>query len=419
MPNDLQFATVKRMLIAPETGGPGVGVSALDNGASMIPTHAKFDFWKNGQILLEHDIMTGDNSPSDMVVGAQVPTIGFTMAWKGVETAAGDAVNMSAVTQTFAALRYMLENFIAPRLTTQGRTVTAGSAVGNLFTTSDVYNERDLIFVYQNGLYTPNRGEWTRCAHGNGAGGTPYVVSPNWTSAPNNTAIAYGSEQYIKPTTAAGLGFTHEVLIEIGGKQFLFNMGRIISAKISMSARQIVTLTAEYKFGSMQRLSVNRNALPIHRRESHPELQGRLCSMKFGDTAYEIESGEVDFGLTHVEVLSGNHEHGISNIAISGWNPTAAFVMHSDDNWEDRLAVGTKDTTLLQWGAGVLASARVNTGCIFFERGQVTSHDHVNADGIWRNQVTIAAKDPKYPDDLVSVPPNITIRGDLFRVGRA
>lgn len=403
-----ELSNRRRVLLRPEVQF-GISQNIGDDAAGAIPFDVLTMSLPEGTPeLLANERQTGENESTPMLVGGGMAKQSLSFAVKAADLVAGDTVDMS--THTKDAISYVLESVTQSRATTVGATLdAAGHTAEEVTVAAAPWTKNDLVLFHEPNALSPERGEWARIADA----GSPYSIDPDLSFIPSGaTCIGYGAEIYRKPSSQQAGGWL-TLLSIIDGVQWELVGCRPSSFKGTMNPRGVIVCTVD--FVGILRTRPAYASIPAHAVTAEPELQGRLGSLAFGDTRYDVGGIEFDLGLKQKFIMSSTQgEQGYSNNVISEWKPTIKFSPLFATAWEDM--IGSEATALLQLGRGNLSGGRLSSLSLFFERGQIISVGNEDDDTTMRNAVTVEAKTPEYPAALQT---GGAERGHLFALARA
>jgi len=400
-----QLSNRKRLLLRTETVN-GTSDNPSDAGALAVPVDTtELGFAEIDPEMLEFQRQTGENEPTNSLIGGGMGKVSFTMALKGPDGTATTppGSNLTAVSD---ALTILCNSAFADRVFSVSDTcLAAGSTVNDLACTTAAWGKNDILCLYEAGLLTPNRAMWVRSA----GTASPYPVDPTMEAVVTNSTIAYGTEIWRKPSFPSALGSSLSAVIEQDGIQHELTFCRPSSLKITYTARQVVLVSCELVGRTSSR--TNYASLPDAAVTGPSELQGRLCRIKYGDTVVDTSQCELDFGLKQKLVLGADDAEGISDNVITRYDPVVTFSPLYSTDWEDAVANSNRqtggtptqaniDSLQLMYGAGALSGGFINSGCLWGERAQILAAPTTDDDELMRNGISIKLVSPEFPAAL-------------------
>lgn len=379
----------KALYIASEgsnfSGEPsGSGAGYLPLWCTMIALRT------DAQEAIETGYQTGRNFETAAIAGPDGGSFEFEIPLCGYATGGAAA----ASPPTADGLDVLLNHILGTEQSRVGGDVSSGTTPNTLVVASDVYNAGELVPIWEAGLPSAANGgprtQWHQIISDAGTG--TYTIAPDLVQNITTAAVGYATRQWW-PDDDGGPSAAF-VYIE-DDRQFTFLGCRATAARIvaENAARSLIKLRVTVAYNT--RTVTTKASLPaVVAAPPAPPLVPALSPIWFNGTRIATPSWELDFGLTTSEIMSTELVTGRANNELIQPRPTFTMQPIASTTLEDLKRNATVGQLIVQMGAGVLTSGRLNTMAFCFDAAQVRGANPVDENGRIRTQLEIRAVDP-------------------------
>lgn len=382
--------TRKRALHIATEDTYGVDPSSNGSGYTAVPC---FEVGEISDELeqLETNYQNGENYPTGMIAGRDGWSLSFVTPWIGLPAAAGDAGSPSATDW----LDTLLDHIFGSTASFDGEGVASATNDGVVLD-SDVYAAGDFLPVYG---ATPGYTQWRVISSRNGSG--DYDVAPNWTANPSGASVSYGSVHH-RPVDAGGssiaLVYTDDSI------EYTLLGGRVTSARITADVGQLVRFELSVS-GDSYSLTTKASLPAAASAPAVTPLKLLRSQAMFNGTLYDTRRMAVDFGINATAEDATAAAQGRQDFDNIDMQPTFEIEPLRTDALRQLRRDVTTGALLMQFGAGALSGAVLNTTAVYAAEAHATEYSQSDDSGRARNSVTFKAVRPS--------------AGEFFEVARA
>jgi hypothetical protein len=385
------MARTKKMALYIASEGSNFGGDPSGSGANYLPLWCTMiALRQDAQAAIETNYMTGRNWDTPAIAGPDGGSFDFEIPLCGYATGGVAA----ASPPTADALDVLIAHIMGNQLVRVGGDVSSGTTPNTLVVASDVYNAGELVPVWEAGLpSTANGGprtQWHQIISDAGTG--TYTVAPSLVQNITTAAVGYATRQWWADDD--GGDSAAFVLIE-DDRQMTFLGCRVTAASIVCedAARSLIKLRASVAYDT--RTITTKGSLPaVLGAPPAPPLVPALSPVWFNGTRIAMPSWELDFGITNAEIRTTENVTGRANNELIVMKPVFKGSPILTTALEDLKRNASTGQLLVQMGAGVLTSGRLNTMAACFDLAQVREAAPTDENGRLRTALEFRAMDP-------------------------
>ncbi len=315
--------------------------------------------------------------------GAQSWEIDITTPLIGLSSAAGDGVAPPADDWLDAFLLHILGTQAS--LTGEGLASSASSTSIALDTSAAGFVDQQLIAVYESGLPSPERTQFTVITDDSAA--PTYTVAPAFedygTTPVTGGAIAYGGKYY-QPDDDGGS--TLALVYCEDDLEYTLTGGRCTRFTISSTQGEMVKASMSIR-GRTSSVTTKASLPSAASGPATSPIVGLASPFIFNGTIYTTPSVEFDFGITTAEVPAQEAQEGVSGDESIMVKPVCTVTPLRTSAIDDLRDNATQGRMVVQFGAGVLSGGALNSFAIEAQIASAMTSDHNDENGRLRQSV--------------------------------